>query len=150
MVRLLWAIAAGVALSVSAFAASDQFVRVDVKGILHSPSGGATSVEVNGAQYQVDFSRNPGLADFAARNDGQLVSLQGFLHQQFDRESECPRLVVAATGLNNAGPANTGYGQRPMQQYGQQPYNQQQQPQERTIIREESKPLFKAGPLEIK
>jgi hypothetical protein len=141
MRKLLVAVA--LLLAVSAYAAQDQFVKVDINGVLHSDINASRyTVDVNGFGYQLDFGRSVDLRRFADRHDGELVSVKGLLFTEQGRGGDCPRIIVSPSSIDLAGVPT---------RYDDQGRVIERQPaiHEREVIIEK-RPLFKAGPLEIK
>jgi len=128
--------ALGLLFALPAFAAQDQFVKVEVRGTLHNDfDHNRTTITANGYVYDVDFGGSREMARTAEKFGGSEVALKGFLHVD-DKGKGCPIFWINAHSMEQLAASDVRY-ERPVEE------------RERVIIKEE-KPLFKAGPLEIK
>jgi hypothetical protein len=140
-----FSILAGLALflCVTASAATDEFARVEVQGVLKNDfKAGVTTIQSGNSTFEVSFSGNRDLQRTAERFDGKTVLVSGDISMFQPREAgSCPQFVIDANRILGV--------QQPREVQYQQREVIREQPRERVII-EEKKPLFKAGPLEIK
>lgn len=168
MQKRMWALALIVAVSAPLFAATNEFVKVEMQGILHSDNRGM-SIEANGFNYLLNLSRNRGLTDFVTRNDGKAVLVQGWLDVQTDSGKACPTsLTVSADSIKPlAGaaqetqyqPGTTLQDQKAIQDAKRlQDMKDQKLLQDQKTLPEvkdqktiqESKPRLKVGPVEFR
>lgn len=132
------AIAAGFVLflCVSANAAQDEFARVEVQGMLHFDfDTHKASVDANGNKFDINFNNNRDLMRAADRFDKQIVLVSGQL------SFADGMAVIDANRISGPRDANVRYETREVIR---------EQPVIRERVIKEDKPLFKAGPLEIK
>ncbi|HYG73934.1 MAG TPA: hypothetical protein VEK08_02920 [Planctomycetota bacterium] len=142
--------AAALLLSASAFAAHDEYSRVELKGTLHNDSQERrATLKVNGVTYELDLGNNRDFFRQAERLDRQQVVVNGQLYVEKSREGDT-FLVVAPDQIQSAEPQNVQY-QRRETVVREEPVVRERRvyPRERVIIKEKDSPIFKAGPLEI-
>jgi hypothetical protein len=121
------------------YAATDEYVRVEIKGTLHNDfKEHRTTIKANGFVYEVDFGKNDELYRSSERLDRHIVVLNGDLAVENGKNG--PIFIVYPNRIADVS-ENAGYERREV--------IQEPVVRERVIIREK-KPLFKAGPLEIK
>jgi len=122
----------------TAFAATDEYSRVEIKGTLHNDvQERRASINANGVTYELDLGNSREMAMRAEQLDRQPVVVNGRLFIEKGSKGDT-FLVVTADELNSAGGSNVSYERREVIQ----------EPR-RVIVKERRSPIFKAGPLEI-
>ncbi|HYG74919.1 MAG TPA: hypothetical protein VEK08_07945 [Planctomycetota bacterium] len=136
--KIMLALALTALIGGGAYAANDDFVRVEMKGKLHSDrEGGRATLEAKGRIYELDFGGSRSLANFAERHDRDFVRVIGTL----DLAGREPLVIVDRM---EAGNENVAFERRHEVRYEERPVVR-----ERHVIREKDDPFFKVGPLEI-
>jgi len=136
-VKMMLALALTALFGGGAYAANDDFVRVEMKGTLHNDrEGGRTTLDANGKIYDLDLGGSRSLSTFAERHDRSVVHVIGSLDNRDRKE-------VVVVDRIEAGSENVSY------ERSQDVRSERPVVRERTIIREKKDPFFKVGPLEI-
>lgn len=126
--------------STGAFAAQDEYVRVEIKGVLHNDAQGhRATIHANGQVFDLDFVSNRNLYSNAERFDRSTVLVTGFINVE---QSAAHRHWVDVDRIEEFRPVNTAVERREI--------IEERPVQERVIIKERRDPIFKAGPLEIR
>ena len=135
--KIMLALALTALIGGGAYAASDEFVRVEMKGKLHHDrDGGRTTLESGGRIYDLDLGGSRSLQNFADRHDRDIVSVIGQLERS-DRND------IVIVDRFEAGNENVSFERRREVRYEDRPVR------DRVIVREKDDPFFKVGPLEI-
>lgn len=93
----------------TAFAAQDQFVRVEVKGTLHNDADGRrASLQSGDFNFSLDFGNDPGFWRFAERLDRKEVIVRGHL-SVFEGRGPQPMLVIDARRIEDARASNVSF-----------------------------------------
>jgi len=90
---------AGLALfmCVTASAATDEFARVEVQGVLQNDfKAGITTIKTGASTFEVSFGNNAELQRSAERLDGRLVLVSGDISLFEARNGGCPQVVIDA------------------------------------------------------
>ncbi len=134
-------------LAASAFAAQNDYVKIQIKGQLHNDlRERRATIAANGFIYELDFGGSKTLHQFAEGHDRDTVLVEGFLRVQEADKAGALRLIVVADRLEAGGGQAVRFDPEP----DVRPYEERPIVRERTIIREKHKdPFFKVGPLEI-
>ena len=129
-------------LSATAFAANDEFAKVELKGTLHFDGDtGRASIHADGFTYQINLGKDRELRRAAEDFDRRQVVVSGNLFIS-EGQNGCPLISVDANRIGECRGENVRYDDR-------HEVIRERPVQERVIIKEKA-PLFKAGPLEIK
>jgi hypothetical protein len=138
--KTIIALAFAALLGASAFAAQDEFVKVDMQGKLHvDTKEGRATLEAGGTIYGLDFGNSDSLMRFANRHDRDSVRVIGSLDTP---EGVRPMVYVDRFEANDG--ENVSY-EKPVQRVEERPVIR-----EREVIHEHHHdPFIKVGPLRI-
>jgi hypothetical protein len=140
--KMMVAMAMVALLGASAYAAQDEFVKVDMRGKLHTNvKEGRTTLEVGGKIYDLDLGNSGGLLRFAERHDRDAVRIVGSLD---NNTAEDARPLVFVDKME-AGNEMVSY-EKPVERR----VIEERPVRERVIVRERgSDDFIKVGPLRI-
>jgi hypothetical protein len=112
--RLSLALTLVLALSASAYAAQNEdYVHVELRGILHSGEGNHAFVEANGKFYRLDLGESKNLAKFVALHDQQPVIASGSLLVDSDASGRVHNLTVDVKHFETALVENVSFDGNP-------------------------------------
>lgn len=124
------------------WAAQDEYVRVDIQGIIHADSNRTPAIEANGQWFRLDLGGDRRLSRDAQFFTGQLATVSGFLYM--DRNNDRNSLVIDTRRIEPVGGQPSSYNR----EWRDNDYRSSP-PREEVIIKEKKQPLFKIPGLEI-
>ncbi|HEY3324036.1 MAG TPA: hypothetical protein VGP72_26525 [Planctomycetota bacterium] len=127
-------------------AASDEFAHVQIKGTLSFDPQTGPAISSNGQIYNLDFGGSQQLGQLSRTLNQQTVQVDGSLWMQQAGPKVTVDRIYDVTGHNvvyDRSNPDLGHREKVIEE------RRYVEPRDRIIIKEE-KPLFKAGPLEIK
>ena len=131
-------------------ATNGDFVKVQIKGQLHSDDGNRLTIESDGHIFRLDVGDSQNLRGFAAHHDRDTVIVSGSLSVENDANGNAKRIEVVANHMESVA---TNVSDRAIVESADREVVVRRDPptREREVIieRREREPIIKVGPLEI-